>query len=252
MTRFGKIETLGSEVIFEKRYSAGWARINRPDALNTINPQVLDALERAMDVTDGEQDLAALVITVESRAAASDAFIARVSRFMDRLEAFPKPVIAAVNGIATGGGLELILCCDLVIAACTARLGDGHANFGLLPGGGGSVRLPRKIGPTRAKYLFFTGELLQAAELVAAGLVNRVVADDELDGDVIKLVESLSRKSPIALRRVKQLADGAFEQSLAQGMLAERAMSALHALSHDCQEGVRAFNEKRKPAFLGR
>jgi enoyl-CoA hydratase len=261
----------GVSVIFEKKGFAGWVRINRPAELNTITPQVLNALDKAMDETEADPTLAALVLTgtgrafcagadlkfvadlpAESRGAAADAFIAQVLTLMDRLEAFSKPVIAAVNGIATGGGMELVLCCDLVMATSSARLGDGHANYGLLPGGGGSVRLPRKIGPTRAKYLFFSGELLPASELVAAGLVNQVTDEGDLEAEVLKLVGSISRKSPLALSRMKQLADASLEQTPVQGMLAERTMSALHAMSYDCQEGVRAFNEKRKPVFLGR
>src|SRR5690606_29889020 len=107
-------------------------------------------------------------------------FLDSVLGVMGRLEKFPKPTIAAVNGLALAGGLELVLCCDLVIAARSARLGDAHANFGLLPGGGSSVRLPRKIGPTRAKYLLFTGDFVPAEELVSSGLVNEVVDDAEL------------------------------------------------------------------------
>jgi enoyl-CoA hydratase/carnithine racemase len=171
---------------------------------------------------------------------------------MTRLERFPRPVIAAVNGLAMAGGLELLLCCDLVIAARSAKLGDAHANFGLLPGGGSSVRLPRKIGPTRAKYLLFTGESVPAEELVAAGLVNEVVEDADLMAATRRLVAKLAVKSPLVLRRMKALVDDGLEQPSAQALRLELLASEVHAQSADLKEGLAAFVEKRQPRFTGR
>jgi enoyl-CoA hydratase/carnithine racemase len=258
-------------VACERRQSVLWLRIDRPAELNTINPQVLAGLNDGLEAAEADPEIRAVALTGtgrafcagadlkfvqdlpdEDRAGASDAFISRVLALMDKIERFPKPTLAAVNGIATGGGLELLLCCDLVIAAASARIGDGHANFGLIPGGGATVRLPRKIGPTRAKYLFFTGELSPAEDFVAAGLVNQVVAAEALEAAVDALGAKLAAKSPLALSRVKRLADDALEQSPPQGLASERTMSALHALSFDMREGVAAFNEKRAPRFQGR
>jgi enoyl-CoA hydratase len=171
---------------------------------------------------------------------------------MARLETFPRPVIAAVNGLALAGGLELVLCCDLVIAARSARIGDAHANFGLLPGGGSSVRLPRKIGLTRAKYLLYTGEFVPAADLVAWGLVNEVVDDSDLTAASDRLVAKLAVKSSLVLRRMKALVADGLEQPLDIALRGELLASEVHAFSHDMKEGLSAFEEKRKPVFLGR
>ena len=145
-----------------------------------------------------------------------------------------------------------MLCCDLVLAVRSAKIGDAHANYGLLPGGGSSVRLPRKIGPTRAKYLLFTGEFVPAADLVAPGLVNEVVEDRELIKAVERLVAKLAAKSPLVLRRMKALVDDGLEQPSATALRLEILASEVHAHSHDMKEGLAAFEEKRKPHFIGR
>lgn len=259
------------EISYERRGRGAWIRLERPDALNTLTPTLVAEMDRALDDALADPEVIAIVVTgagrafcagadlkflgdlpQEQRAERTAEFLQSVLRVMLRLERFPKPVIAAVNGIATGGGMELLLCCDLVIASEQARLGDGHANFGLLPGGGASVRLPRKIGPTRAKYLLFTGELVPAAQLVAAGLVNEVALPDELDAAVDRLVAKLSDKSPLGLRRMKELVDDGLEQGKETGLRLELLAGALHAQSYDMQEGIAAFNGKRKPEFQGR
>src|SRR5690606_22673901 len=119
-------------------------------------------------------------------------FLLQVLNTMNRIDSFPKPVIAALNGITLAGGLELALCCDLVIAARSAKIGDAHANYGLLPGGGGSVRLPRVIGANRAKYLLFTGEFVEAEAMEQAGLVHKVVDDDKLEAATQALSDKLA------------------------------------------------------------
>lgn len=259
-----------SAVLLERRGAALWLRLNRPEAMNALNADVIAGLQEALDVAEGDPDIRCLVLTGTGRAfcagadlkfvkeaseepaAAADSFLNQVGELLNRLEAFPRPVIAAVNGLALAGGLETVLCCDLVVAAESARLGDAHANYGLLPGGGGSVRLPRKIGPTRAKYLMFTGDFVPARDLVDSGLVNAVVPDDELESAVTALVEKLSARSPLGLSRMKQLMDDALEQPVATGLRLELLASALHQHSHDMQEGLTAFQEKRPPAFTGR
>lgn len=257
-------------VIQERRGSALWLRINRPEAMNSLNPDVVRALQAGLDLAEADLDVRCLVLTGSGRAfcagadlkfvkqagdeagAGPSSFLDRVGELLNRIEAFPRPVIAAVNGLALAGGLETVLCCDLVIAAESARLGDAHANYGLLPGGGASVRLPRKIGPTRAKYLMFTGDFVPARELVESGLVNAVVPDDELEAAVSALVDKLSARSPLGLARMKQLVDDGLGQPVATGLRLELLASALHQHSYDMQEGLRAFQEKRAPAFIGR
>lgn len=259
-----------NEILYEKRGRGAWITLNRPEALNALSPPLVARFDAALDDAEQDAEINAVVVIgtgrafcagadlkflgelpEAERAASTAAFLQRVLKLMVRLERFPKPVIGAVNGIATGGGMELLLCCDLVIADETARLGDGHANFGLLPGGGASARLPRKIGPTRAKFLFFTGELLPARELHAAGLINEIAPKGELAGAVERLVGSLATKSPLGLRRMKQLVDDGLDQPLEIALRAELVAGDLHTHSHDMNEGLAAFNGKRAPRFTG-
>ena len=256
-------------VLTEMRNGAMWITLNRPDALNAITPAVVEGINAALDRAVSEQ-AHAIVLTGTGRAfcagadlkyvrgeskhdtAALGSFLTTVLAVMDRLETFPAPVIAALNGLTLAGGLELMLCCDLVIAARSAKLGDAHANFGLLPGGGSSVRLPRKIGPTRAKYLLFTGEFLPAETFVAAGLINEVVDDEALQAAAERLVGKLANKSPLVLRRMKALVDDGLEQPVSVALRQELLASEVHAYSHDMNEGLAAFEAKRKPKFTGR
>ncbi|MEZ5901617.1 MAG: enoyl-CoA hydratase/isomerase family protein [Hyphomicrobiaceae bacterium] len=246
-----------------------WITLNRPDALNAITPAVVSGINAALDRAQ-QSDVRAVVLTGAGRSfcAGADLKFVRseagddetaLSRFLDtvllvmnRLETFPMPVIAALNGLTLAGGLELTLCCDLVVAARSARLGDAHANYGLLPGGGSSVRLPRKIGPTRAKYLLYTGEFVPADQLVAAGLVNEVVDDDMLIPATETLVTKLVNKSPLVLRRMKALVDDGLDQPSAIALRQELLVSEVHAHSYDLKEGLAAFEEKRKPLFAGK
>jgi enoyl-CoA hydratase/carnithine racemase len=153
--------------------------------------------------------------------------------------------------MALAGGLELVLCCDLVLAAESAQFGDAHANYGLLPGGGGSVRLPRKIGPTRAKQMMFTGEMFPAATMRDWGLVNEVVPDADLPASVSSWLERLAAKSPIGLRQMKRLVDQGLQMSAAAALEFEQQVFAEHSFSQDRREGLAAFAERRKPRFTG-
>lgn len=256
-------------VLTEVRGGAIWLTLNRPAALNSLTPDIVSGIDRALERAEAD-DIRAVVLTgngrafcagadlkfVRSQAGADETAMARflnsILVTMNRLESCPRPVIAALNGMTLAGGLELVLCCDLVIAARSAKIGDAHANFGLLPGGGSSVRLPRKIGPTRAKYLLYTGAFVPAAELVAAGLVNEVVDDADLIPAVERLVARFADKSPLVLRRMKALVDQGLEQTQATALKLELLASEVHSHSHDMKEGLAAFEEKRKPNFIGR
>ena len=254
---------------YERRGDAVWLWLNRPDALNALSPTVMAELLQALECAEAEPDLRALVLGGRGRAFCAGAdlkhflgaleseegvrkFVTTALTVMNRLEAFPYPTIAAVNGIAVAGGIELVLACDLVIAAESAVLGDAHMNYGLLPGGGSSIRLPRKLGPTRAKYLLFTGESIPAAEALALGLVNKVVPAAELEASVEKLVARLAEKSPIALRRVKRLIDDGLEAPLDGALRLEMIAWEAHAHAEDLKEGLAAFSAKRKPVYKGR
>jgi len=259
------------DVLLEMRGPAAWATLNRPRELNALGVPMMERLASTLDETEADPAVRCLILTgagrafcagadlkfihdmpAEKRNAATMAFLRQASALMSRVEAFPKPVIAAVNGVATAGGLELVLCCDLVIAAESARLGDGHANYGLLPGAGASARLPRRVGLARAKHLFFTGDLLPAAELMAAGLVNSVVPDAELGAAVQRLAEKVAAKSPIGLRRMKELANAATEATQEEALRRELAVNDDYARTFDRNEGLAAFNERRPPVFQGR
>tara|TARA_Y100001934_G_C12260963_1_gene729983 strand:- start:266 stop:1051 length:786 start_codon:yes stop_codon:yes gene_type:complete len=255
-------------VTHEVRGTALWITLSRPDAMNAINDAVIDGLTAALDAADSDHDLRCIVIRAEGRAFCAgadlkavqektasgtmDGFVDRLLAVFNRIEAFPRPVVAAVNGLALAGGLEMVLCCDLVIAAESAKIGDAHANYGLIPGGGGSVRLPRKVGPTRAKYLMYTGAFLDAAELERMGLVNQVVPDDALEETVSALTARLGEKSPLGLKLMKQLIDDGLEQPKETALRNELMAIAVHSRSQDWAEGLAAFTEKRKPNFIGR
>jgi enoyl-CoA hydratase len=172
---------------------------------------------------------------------------------LDAIERSEKIYIAAVNGVCVAGGLELLLACDLAIAADSARIGDGHLNFGQLPGAGGSQRLPRAIGLLRAKHLILSGRLLTAAEAERIGLLGDVVPADELDAAALRTVDGLVEKSPVGVRGAKHLANLALTLPLAEGLKYE--MDYVHNYATtvtDATEGLIAFRDKRKPAFTGR
>ncbi|MEO8560119.1 MAG: enoyl-CoA hydratase/isomerase family protein [Rhodospirillales bacterium] len=257
-------------LLIERKDAVLWLTLNRPAAMNAVSPALMGLLDSAVAQAETDATIRCVVITgagkafcagadlkaVRSELGSEEGGIARFLKFaasvMSRIEALPKPVIAAVNGLALAGGLEIVLACDLVLAAQSAKLGDAHINFGLLPGGGSSVRLPRKLGVNRAKYLLYSGDALPAAEFVACGFVQQVVADDTLIAATEKLALKLASKSPLALRRIKQLVAGALDQPQEMALAMELLASEAHAHSHDLQEGLAAFAERRAPSFTGR
>ena len=254
-------------VISEIRKGAMWIRLNRPEAMNSLTQEVLLGIDQALNEAQERADVITVVLTGTGRAFCAGAdlkyvktqagesgthgFLDSVLATMNRINRFPKPVIAALNGITLAGGLELVLCCDLVLAARSTKIGDAHANFGLLPGGGGSVRLPRAIGPARAKYLLFTGDFVAASELVAAGLVNQVVDDEQLESATQAVADKIATKSPLGLRRMKALVDDGLQQSIDTALRLELLACEVHAHSADLHEGLAAFSEKRAPRFTG-
>jgi len=257
-----------TEIRYEMRGAAAWITLDRPREMNAMSSVMLDEIARALDLAAADARIRALVVTASGEKAfcagadlkqvlagypaGEPDFLDRAARTLGRLRDFPKPVIAAVNGLALAGGLELVLCCDLVVAAEGARLGDAHANFGVFPGGGGAAILPRRVGATRAKFLLFTGEHVSAAEMQAWGLVNQVVPAAELHAAVDALVAKLAAKSPLVLRRMKEVADAALDQSRDEALARELLTLRNHLRSHDLHEGLAAFREKRTPRFEGR
>ena len=250
----------GEAVLVSRRGNLTIITLNRPDKRNAINGDLTAGLDAALNEFEDDPGQWCAILTGGDQFFCAGADLSEgpgeptsrggIAGIITRTRS--KPLIAAVEGFALGGGLELVLCCDLVIAAESARFGDAHANYGLLPGGGGSVRLPRKIGATRAKYLMYTGEFVSAGSMESAGLVNQVVEDAELDAVVDTLVKTMAAKSPLGLRRMKTLVNDGLEQPAEVALRQELLMTALHQHSEDIREGLAAFQEKRAPQFTGR
>jgi enoyl-CoA hydratase/carnithine racemase len=239
----------------------------RAEKLNPLDWDTVRELKAAVAKIEGMPDIVAVVITGRGRSFSAggdldgylrlyrrpDEFSVFLDDFFDMLnaiEASSKIYIAAINGVCVAGGLELLLACDLVVAAASARIGDGHLNFGQLPGAGGSQRLPRAIGLLRAKHLILTGALLSAEEAERIGLVNQVVADAGLDEAVDALVTGLREKSRVGLRGAKHLTNMTLTTDLETGLKREIDFVHRYATTEpDATEGLVAFKEKRKPAF---
>lgn len=259
------------QILVDIEAGVAWMTLNRPHDLNALSAQMLGELNEALGLIEKDDDVRCVVLTGAGRAFCAGAdlkflagiapetrdeatleFLGLVGATVSRLERLPKPVIAAVNGVTVAGGLELLLSCDLVLAAESARIGDGHAKYGLVPAAGASVRLPRRIGATRANYLFFTGELLPATSLLSAGLVNEVVPDQELRKAATALAAKIVVKSPIFLRLMKQLTASAQDGTQEDALNRELDLNATYTSSHDRNEGLAAFLEGRAPVFIGR
>ncbi len=240
-------------------------RLNRPKQLNALNGAVMDALCAALEELDRDDAIRVIVVTGSERAFAAGADIGemagaspidmlrgnRIGQW-DRIRRVGKPVIAAVNGWCLGGGCELAMTLDLVIAGEGARFGQPEINIGVIPGAGGTQRLTRAIGKSRAMEMILTGEPMDAAEAERRGLVARVVLDELVVADALALAASIAEKSPIALRLAKEAVNAAYEMSLTDALAHERRLFYLLFASEDQKEGMAAFLEKRKPDFKGR
>ena len=243
--------------------------LNRPKAMNSLNTAIVTELERHLIALAADDEVRVVVLTGAGPAFCAGADLKEVlasqnlpageADFLDRGEAlysrlrnFPKPVIAALNGITMAGGLELAMCADIVVAAESATIGDAHANFGVYPGAGGAAVLPRLIPLNMAMYLLFTGKTLSAAEMKSCGLVCEVHPDAKFAEATLKLAKGIARKSPIALRRMKEVARASADKSRDDALQHEQVALRRHMRSFDFQEGLQAFAEKRAPQFHGR
>ena len=254
-----------STILVETRETVGLVTLNRPKALNSLSSELMGELKSALNAFEADAGVGAIVITGSERAFAAGADIKEMAglsypgTFLDdfiaswgHVAARKKPIVAAVAGFALGGGCELALACDLIIAADTAQFGQPEIRLGIIPGAGGTQRLIRAIGKSKAMDLILTGRMMGAEEAERSGLVARVVPAAELIEAAVRVAGEIARHSPIATRLAKEAVNRAYESSLAEGLLYERrAFQALFATA-DQKEGMAAFLEKRPPKFEGR
>jgi enoyl-CoA hydratase/carnithine racemase len=242
-------------------------RLNRPDAMNALNPELIAELSHALAVVAEDQEIKALVIRGEGRAFCAGAdliyfetvfaqpvlippFLQKMNDCVAQIESLPVPVIAVVHGFALAGGLELMMACDMALVSDDARIGDQHVNVGLIPGGGSTQRLPRRVGMQRAMELLTTGRWLSGPEAVEWGLALRSVATDDLDQELETLLGPLRTKSRPGLGWIKSVALRGQDLSLRDGIALETMAFAQYvATSSHPSEGIQAFKEKRRPEF---
>jgi enoyl-CoA hydratase len=241
--------------------------LNRPQSLNALNAALLEDLRRAILLADQDENVRVIVITgAGDKAFAAGADIRELASMTASdlqeharrgqavfllIEQLDKPVIAAVNGLALGGGCELALACTLRVAADTATLGQPEVNLGLIPGFGGTQRLPRLIGRSRALDLLLTGRSVGASEALRLGLVDRVVSGAALLDDVRALAELLSTKAPLAVRRILESVRRGAAMAFSEGQALEASLFGLVGATADMREGIQAFLDKRPPVFRG-
>jgi enoyl-CoA hydratase len=249
-------------IIVERRGRIGIVRLNRPQALNALNATLKDELLNAVEAFDADADVGCILVTGSDKAFAAgadikemadqsyiDIFRADYTADYERLARVRKPIIAAVAGFALGGGCELAMMCDLIIAADNAKFGQPEIKLGVIPGIGGTQRLARAVGKAKAMDLILTGRMMDAAEAERSGLVARVVPAASLMEEAMKVAETIAAMSQPSLIAAKEAVNRSFETSLAEGVRFERRV--FHALfaTKDRKEGMAAFIEKRPPRF---
>ena len=254
-------------LLVERRGAVALLTINRPEKRNALNIQTRTEGAAALDELREDESVRVVVIT----GAGEKAFVAGadIGEFAGRtavtqrdvmtgrslftaVDTFPKPVVAMINGFCLGGGCELAMSCDLRIASEKARFGQPEINLGIIPGGGGTQRLTRLVGESKAMELILTGEMIDAQTALSLGLVNRVVPHEELGAKTMELANLIAAKSPVALRMAKEAVKTAARSTLDEGLRREIDLFALCFSSEDKDEGVSAFLEKRRPEFKGR
>lgn len=249
----------------ETREHVGLIRLNRPKALNALNKQLLDELAEALGKLDADAKIGAIVLTGNEKAFAAGADITEMApksfvdvfkenMFADQLDAVSnvrKPVIAAVAGYALGGGCEIAMACDFILAADTAKFGQPEINLGVIPGIGGTQRLTRFVGKSKAMEMNLTGRMMDAEEAERCGLVSRIVAADNLIDEAVKTAGKIAEKSPLALMAAKESVNRSYETTLSEGIRFERRIFNALFATEDQKEGMAAFVEKRSAKFTG-
>jgi len=253
-------------LIVETHESVRLIRLNRPQALNALNAQLMGELSAALDEAEHYAGIHCIVLTGSERAFAAGADIKEmatksyadvygedfITRNWEKASQIRKPIIAAVAGYALGGGCEVAMMCDFIIAADTAKFGQPEITIGVSPGAGGTQRLTRFIGKAKAMDMVLTGRMMDAAEAERVGLVSRVVPADKLIDEALAAAKTIAGMSLNAVMLTKEMVNAAYETPLAQGMKLERRLFHSLFAFEDQKEGMAAFIEKRKPAFKGR
>jgi len=249
----------------EQREAVGLARLNRPEARNALSSELMEELAALLERWDDDPDVGCIVVAggddwfaagadVKAMAERSfqDALAAPSARFWPRLAEVRTPLVAAVSGYALGGGCELALACDMIVASESAEFGQPEILLGIIPGGGGTQRLARVMGKQRAMELVLTGRRIDAAEAARLGIVNRVAPNHEWLDSALELADVVARRPPLAVRLGKQAVLAADETPISAGLAHERRLFELAMATEDRVEGMRAFVEKRQPEFRGR
>jgi enoyl-CoA hydratase/3-hydroxyacyl-CoA dehydrogenase len=265
---YGKVEERKlSTIILRIEEPIAWIYLNRPERLNALNMEMIKELSQVLDELELNDKVRVLIITGTGRAFCAGAditafqgvtpflgavYVRRFQELFNKIELYTKPVIAALNGYTVGGGLELSMACDFRIASELAELGQPEINLGLIPGAGGTQRLPRLIGEGKAKEIIYTGERIPAKEALNLGLVNKVVPHDELLNEARRFALKLSEKPPLSLVAAKYAVKFGLESNLWSGLALESSLFGLLFSTEDFIEGVSAFLEKRKPKFKGK
>ena len=252
-------------ILVETKGNVGLITLNRPDAMNALSPELIDELNQALDGLGEDDKVGCVVLTGSEKAFAAgadikamaelgfvDAYLQDLITPWDRVAQFRKPIIAAVAGYALGGGCELAMMCDFIIAADTAKFGQPEIMLGVMPGAGGTQRLTRQVGKSKSMEMCLTGRMMEAEEAERAGLVSRIVPADELMEDAVKTAGKIAGMSrPIAMM-TKESVNRAYETTLAEGVRFERRLFQAMFATEDQSEGMAAFIEKRSPQFKNR
>jgi enoyl-CoA hydratase len=253
-------------LLVETRGKAGLITLNRPKALNALSPDLMRELSQALIAFDADDAIGCIVVTGNEKAFAAGADIKAMKDwgYMDvylsdyitseweTVTRVRKPVIAAVAGYALGGGCELAMMCDFILAADTAKFGQPEINLGVIPGAGGTQRLPRFVGKAKAMEMVLTGRMMDAAEAERCGLVSRIVPAEQLVDEAVKTAQKIAEMSLPSVMLAKESVNRAFETTLNEGVRFERRMFHSLFATEDQKEGMAAFAEKRKPAFKNR
>ena len=254
-----------TSILTEVHGRVGLIRLNRPKALNALNRTLMQELVQALRAFDADPAIGAMVITGNERAFAAGADIKEMAdatpvamlnqeyiELFDRIREIKKPIIAAVAGYALGGGFELAMTCDMIVAAETAKFGQPEINLGIIPGAGGTQRLTRTVGKYLAMEIVLNDRKLSAEEAARFGLVNRVVPVERYLDEALELAQQIAARAPVAVRIAKEAVNKALETSLTEGLAYERRVFYLLFSTEDQKEGMQAFIEKRKPHWQGK